>query len=275
MPYRRPIGSDRSISPAAGPRSSGAPTMQRSVPRPANATQTQPRRQPNRSVQYERNQPEAATSLLENDVGCSRAQMRRPRFAKLNASIAECPMEWAWQHPPSVVTDPVERGRSVGNPASAGLFARQPWLGGVAFALLAAGVISAVATVQSGGLLPAGEVPTARTLTAGHEPGADRPAPAAAPGSAQAGRERGATNTTVAPAGAARAVEIALLGPVLASAGEAEEVNAKLPMRTAAVRAAAIEARVAHLLREPPRPVFKPTHVSSADTDRRGGHAGP
>jgi hypothetical protein len=90
-----------------------------------------------------------------------------------------------------------------------------------------------------------------------------------------AGHEPGAINTTFPAASPAPAVEIALLGPVLASAGEAEEVNAKLPMRTAAVRAAAIEERGARLVHETPRPVFKPTHVSSVDTDRRGGHAGP
>ena len=270
MPFHRPIGSDPSISPAVGTRSGAFALRRNAHVATANAAQTAPRPEPNRSLQHERNQPGAATSPPENDVRSGRAHTKRPRFARLHASIAESPMEWAWQHPPSVVIDPGEKERSAGNLLNAGRFARGPWLGGVAFAVLAAGVISAVAMVQSGRSPPAGEVPPPTTLMAAHVPGAHRPGPAEAPVSAPAGPEGGAIDPAFAAASSAPAVEIALLGPVLASAGEAEEVAAKLPMRSAAVHAAAAEARAARLLREPPRPVFKPTLVSSVDADRPG-----
>jgi hypothetical protein len=276
MPFRRPVGSDRSISPALGTQSSGALAMRPNAPvATANAAQTGPQPEPDRSLQHERSQPGAATSPLGNDVGGGRAHARRPRFARLHASIAESPMEWAWQHPPSVVIHPGEKVRSVGNLLSAGRFARRPWFGGVAFAALAAGVISTVAVVQSGRSPPAGKVPPPTTVTAAHEPGAQLPGPPEAPVAAQVGPERGAIDPASATASSTPALEIALLGPVLASAGEAEEVAAKLPMRSAAVHAAPAEARAARLLREPPRPVFKPTFVSSMDGDRPGARARP
>jgi hypothetical protein len=182
MPFRRPIGSDRSISPAAGTQSSGALATRPDIPvATANAAQTGPRPEPDRSLQHERSQPGAATSALENHVRSGRAHTRRPRFARLHASIAESQMEWAWQHPPSVVIDPGEKVRSVGNLLNAGRFARGPWLGGVAFAVLAAGVISTVAVVQSGRSPPAGEVPPPTTVAAAHEPGAHLQQPAEAP----------------------------------------------------------------------------------------------
>jgi hypothetical protein len=178
----------------------------------------------------------------------------------LQASIAASPMEWACQYPPSVVTDPKDRGASLVKLLNAGLSARAPWLGGVAAGLVAAGVIAIVATVRSGPSLPAGQVPSPEPVTV-------LAGPAEGLVSAAAGRARGATDPTAAPDGSAPAVEIALLGPVLASAGEAEAVSARLPTRTAAVWSAAAEAD-AHLLREPPRPAFKPTLVSAADGDR-------
>jgi hypothetical protein len=273
MPFRRPIGSDCSVSQAVGARSSGAFTMPRDVPVPApNAAPIDPRPNPDRSLQHEPSHPEAATSLLVNDRGGRRTHRSRPRFARLHASIAECPMEWAWQHPPSVVIDPGERERRAGDPLNTGRFARGPWLGGVAFALLAAGVIYAVAMARSG-WPPAGEVRPAAALTAAYESGADRLGPAEALVSAPADPEPSAIGTAFPAAGSAPALEIALLGPVLASAGEAEEVAAKLPMRSAAVPAAAVEARGGRVLNEPPRPIFKPTLVSAAGGDRSGARA--
>jgi hypothetical protein len=273
MPFRRPIGSDRSISPAVGTQSSGAFAMRPNAPvATANAAQTDPQPEPDRSLQHERSQPGAATRALENHVDSGRAHARRSRFARLHALIAESPMEWAWQHPPSVVIDPGEKVRSAGNLLNAGRFARRPWLGGVALAMLAAGVISTVAVVQSGRSPPAGEVPPPAKVTAAHEPGAHLPGPPEAPVAAPVGPERGAIDPASPAASSAPALDIALLGPVLASAGEAAEVAAKLPMRTAAAHA---EARAARLLREPPRPVFKPTLVSSMDADRRGARARP
>jgi hypothetical protein len=238
MPHRRAVGSNFSISHALGTRSSGAFTVRRHVPVYAgNAAQTEASVVPNRPMRHEGDQQEAAT-----DIDPGRTQMGRPRFARLHASIAECPMEWARQHPRSVVIRPGEREGLVAKLVNASFSARMPWLGGVAFALLAAAIISTVALVQSGRSPPAGEARSAGLLTAGHERGVARPGPPEAPASAPAGREGGTIDTAVAPGGAAPVVEIALLGPVLASAGEAQEVAAKLPMRTAAVPAAAVQA---------------------------------
>jgi hypothetical protein len=233
-------------------------TVRRNARIPPNPTQTQERRGPDRPVAHDRSQPDAQTPLLESGITGGRARRGRPGFARLQASIAASPMEWACQYPPSVVTDPKGRAASAVKLLNAGLSARAPWLGGVAAALLAAGAIALMATVQSGRSTPAGEVPSPEPVTvlAGSAEGLV---------SATAGRERGATDPAAAPDGSAPAVEIALLGPVLASAGEAEQVSARMPARTAPLWSAAADA---HLLHEPPRPVFKPTLVSAADGDR-------
>ena len=266
MPYRRPVASDFSIAQAAGTRSSGALAVRRHAPvDPEDAAQTDAQREPNRSMRHEGDQPEAVPGPLENHVAGGRARRTRPRFARLHASIAECPMEWARQDPPSVVIHPGEQAGIAAKLVNAGFSPRRHWLGGVAFALLAAGVIWAVAAIQSGRSLPGGGARSAGTLMAAHEPGAAQPGPAEAPASAGAGRERGASAAGFAPAGSESGVEIALLGPVLASAGEAEEVSARLPMGTAVAPAAAVGARVARLLHDPPRPILKPTLVSLLD----------
>jgi hypothetical protein len=258
MTHRRPIGSDRATSPAVGTRSSGALPAQGNARIPPNPTQTQERRGPDRPVAHDRNQADAETPLLETGITGGRARRGRPGFARLQASIAAAPMEWACQYPPSVVTDPKERAASAAKLLNAGLSARAPWLGGVAAALLAAGVIALIATVQSGRSPPGAEAPSPKPIMALAEQ-AEGLVPAAA------GRARGATDPAAAQGGSVPAVEIALLGPVLASAGEAEAVSARLPTRIAAVGSAAADA---HLLHEPPRPAFKPTLVSAADGDR-------
>jgi hypothetical protein len=265
MAHRRPTGSERSIREAAPTQSSGAFTAPGKAPLYlANATQTRLGRESNRSVRHERDPQEAATGLLETGVAGGQAHTARPRFARLHASIAERPMEWAWQ-PLDGVESPGER-EPIG---AARLSARLLWLGGAVSALLAAGVISAVVTVQSARSLPfeswarrdltqgAGEVrlladtdgmlpgQPAGALMAGHEPKPARAKPAKAIVSAAAGHERGASDAAVARPGSAPDIEIALLGPILASAGEANHVAAKLRVRTAAAPAAAVEPRIA------------------------------
>jgi hypothetical protein len=258
MTHRRPLGSDRAPSPAAGTRSSGTLTVRRNARIPPNPTQTQERRGPDRPVAHDRSQPDAQTPLSAAGIGGGRARRGRPGFARLQASLAAAPMDWACQYPPSVVTDPKGRAASAAKLLNAGWSARAPWLGGVAAGLVAAGVIALVATVQSGRSPPAREVRSPGPVTA-------MAGPAEGLVSATAGRARGGTDPTAASGGSAPAVEIALLGPVLASAGEAEQVSARLPARTAAVRRAAADA---HLRHEPPRPLLKPTLVSAADGDR-------
>ncbi len=255
MPQRRPLGSDRSPSPAGGPQSSGAFALRRNARVPANATQTHERDEPNRSAAHERIQPETAPPP-EAEITAGRPRRGRPGFARLQASLAECSMEWAWQHPPSVVTHPGERERSAAKLLNAVLSARAPWLGGVAVALLAAGIVATLATLPSRRSPPADEVRSGEAVMAGVEVGA------APPVSAAAGRERGASDPAFGGAGAAPAVEIALLGPVLANSGEAAEMAARMPRPTAALQGAVIERPAARLLHEPPRPEFKPAEVS-------------
>jgi hypothetical protein len=239
--------------------------VQRNARIPPNPTQTQERRGPDRPVAHDRSRPDAQALLLEAGIAGGRARRGRPGFARLHASIAASPMEWACQYPPSVVTDPRGKAASVAKLLNAGLSARVPWLGGVAAGLVAAGVIAIVATVQSGRSPPGSEVPSPEQVTV-------LAGPAEGLVSAMAGLERGATDPAAAPYGSAPAVEIALLGPVLASAGEAEQVSARMPARTAPLWSAAANA---HLLHEPPRPLLKPTLVSAADGDRPGGRARP
>jgi hypothetical protein len=241
-----------------GTRSSAASTARRNARTPPNPTQTQEQRGPERPVAHDRSEPDAQPPLREVGIAGGRACRGRPGFARLQASLAAAPMDWACQYPPSVVTDPSGRAASVAKLLNAGLSARAPWLGGVAAGLVAAGVIAIVATVQSDRSPPAGEARSPEPVTTLAGP-AEGLVPAAA------GRARGAADPTAASDGSAPAVEIALLGPVLASAGEAEQVSARLPARIAAVWSA--ETRGAHLLHEPPRPAFKPTLVSAADRD--------
>jgi hypothetical protein len=204
-------------------------------------------------------QPEAAPAVLEAAITAGRPRRGRPGFAKLQASLAECPMEWAWQHPPSVVTHPGQRERSAAQLLNARFSARAPWLAGVAVALLAAGISATVATLQSGRSPPADEVRSGGPVMAGDEFGAAPPVPAAA------GRERGAIDPDFGGAGSAPAVEIALLGPVLASSREAAVMAARMPIPTAVLPRALIEGPAARLLHEPPRPALKPAEVSLVD----------
>jgi hypothetical protein len=243
MPYRRPVASDFSIAQAAGARSSGALAVWRhAIVDPEGAARTDARREPKRSMRHEGDQPEVP-GRLENHVGGGRVRRTRPHFARLHASIIECPMEWACQDPPSVLIHPGEQAGIRAKLVNGGFLPRRHWLGGVAFALLAAGVIWAVATIQAGRSLPGGEARSAATLMAAHSPSAARPGPAEAPVSAGVGREHGASDTGFAQADSGSGVEIPLLGPVLTSAGEAAEISARLPMGTAAAPAAALEAR--------------------------------
>ena len=182
MPFHRPIGSDPSISPAVGTRHpalsrcDAMPLSLRRMQRKLTRGPSQIGRCSTSAISRKRRPARSKTTSAAGE-----RTRNVPVLRRLHASIAECPMEWAWQHPPSVVIDPGEKERSAGNLLNAGRFARGPWLGGVAFALLAAGVISAVAMVQSGRSLPAGEVPPPATLMAAHVPGAHQPGPAEAP----------------------------------------------------------------------------------------------
>jgi hypothetical protein len=277
MPFRRPSGSYDSIRPAAA-RSSGAVPMRRDAhaqaAEPIQAYLAGERKWP---ATNERDRGEAATGLPENEVAGGRTRIERPRFARLHASIAEQQFDWAWQQCPDAALTSGESERSEASPTGTGFSARALWLGGIAFALLAAGMIWALAMVHSGRPLPfetwarrdlmqrADGMPMAPrhdAIAALVGVGAARPEPVAAP--AFADHLPAEIDAALGAPGrvASSDVDIAGVGPILASAAAAEELAADLPMR--ALPGAVVGIRAERLLPGPPRPVFKPTLVSSS-----------
>jgi hypothetical protein len=263
MPYRRLTGTEYATPQAGASRSSGTLAMQRHPDGHA-ASPTPPylRREQNWSVQ-ERYHQDAAGRRLEDDVVIGRTRTGRPRFARVQASIAERPSEWAWQYSREIAGPSAQRGRVAPRPADAGMSTRALWLGGGALILLASGVIAAIAMVQSSRPVPF-ETWAQRDLM--HDPGAVPDlASSAASISDAADRQRGAADAGLAPETGVSSpeVEIAALGPILASATAAEEVTARLPLPAAAPAAVAAEASDPRPLRAPPRPVFKPPLMTS------------
>ena len=115
MPFHRPIGSDRSISPAVGTR----------IRRFRDATQRARRYgECSANCPAARAKSVAAARAQSTRSGDQPARKRRRQQASARetspfcqAACVDCrvPMEWAWQHPPSVVIDPGEKERSAGN----------------------------------------------------------------------------------------------------------------------------------------------------------------
>jgi hypothetical protein len=172
------------------------------------------------------------------------------------------------------------------------------WLGGIAFVLLAAGVISAVAIVQSSRPLPfetwarrdlmqrTDGMPGAMTTDAvapGQSASAPEDAPTARSGPVAALHDAIAALARVITAGLEPAaadpqpeavdaalgsyarpepsdIHIAGLGPILASANAADELAANFS--TPWLSSTEVETRAERLFHAPPRPVFKPTLVS-------------
>ena len=296
MPLRPVTGSDHSIRQAAAIRSTGACTMRRQIPaQMASSMQARLARERNWSTGNDQNSEEAAAGLLENDVAASQSSIGRPRFARLQASIAERDLEWAWRDSPDIARPSAKSERIEAGPAGTGFSARALWLGGIALALLAAGIISAVATLQSSLSLPfetwarldllqrADGMPDAmptmargtNDLAVAPEGG---PMAKAGPVSARddvmtalagvvAAHEHGEADAALAsPARLEPSpVEVAGLGPILADAAAAEQVAATLAMLS--LTTAGVVTGAERLLREPPRPVFKPALLSSLQRD--------
>lgn len=296
MPPRRLTGSDDSLWHAAAARSAGVIA----VPRAAHADMTNSMQA---RLAHERNwstgQPHhshtAATGLPENDFANGGGHIGRPHFAKLQASLAERPLDWAWQDPPDMAKAAGTSERSDGTPAATGFSARALWFGGIAFVLLAAGIIAAVATVQSSRPLPFGTwagldlpqdadgAPGAMTTTAAAPgpfadaregtlraevgPGVARhDAIAALAGVVAAGEHAEVDAALVPDAGLAPShVEIPGLGPILGSATAAEQVAANLARLS--LTTAGIGTGTERPLAKPPRPVFKPAAVRSLQPD--------
>ena len=155
MSFRRLTGSEHSVRQAAAARASGAVAIRRDAHvHIANSVRAHLVHEQNWPARHERDRHDAATELLEHDVAAGRSRIERPGFARFNASIAKQQLDWAWQHSPACAGPPGESERIADGPADRGFSARTWWLGGIAFALLATGMISAVATVQSSRPLP-------------------------------------------------------------------------------------------------------------------------
>jgi hypothetical protein len=257
-------------------------------------------REQNGSAIHEQGPQVGSGSLPENVIAINGGSIDRPSFARFHASVAERQLDWGWQQCPDAAGPSHESQRNEPGHAGTGFSARALWLGGIAFAVLAVGILATVATVQSSRTLPfeawargdlmqrAGGMPGAmprdamvpgqsagapqRALMgrAGHDPiaalagpVAARPEPAATPASAD--REPGQDLAALAPDAKPDPsdLEIAILGPILASAATAEQLAANLPLAPRA----GVGTRAERLLNEPPRPVFKPTLVSSSQQE--------
>jgi hypothetical protein len=299
MSLGRLTGSHDSVPRAPATRWSGDFAARRQAHAPmTNSTQAHLPRAQNWPARHEEEPQEGAAGRADDDVAAADACIGRPRFARLHASIAERQLDWGWQQCPDAARLSDERERSEAGHAGTGFSARAVWLGGIAFVLLAAGIISALATVQSSRPLPfeiwargdlmqrAGAMPGAMPgsavlpgrsagapddalmgsagpdpIAALVEPVAARAEPAATPASASAEREAGEVDAALASDARLEPaeIEVAVLGPILASAATAEKLVADLALApTAGVRT-----RAGRLFPEPPRPVLKPTLVSS------------
>src|SRR5918995_6310878 len=155
MSLRRLTGSDHSVRQAAAARSSGAVAIRRDAhAHMANSIRAHLVHEQNWPARHERDHHETATGLPDNDLPTCCARIERPRFDRLRASIAERQLDWAWHNSPDTANHLAESEPSGAKPTDTGVPRRAMWLGGIAFALLAAGVISAVAMIQSSRPLP-------------------------------------------------------------------------------------------------------------------------
>jgi hypothetical protein len=272
MPRRGLTGSDHPIRPPAAIRPPSAMAVRGNVhAHMAASVQAHRGREQNWSAGYERNRHEAATGSRDNGVADGRARRGRPQFARLHASIAERQLDWAWHNSPDTAKASAERERAEAKSADTGPSARASWLGGIAFALLAGGIIAAVATIQSSRPLPfetwarddlmqradgvPGRMPTNGTAAALIV------APTAADG------QRGEVDAALGSHARLQPsdIDIAGLGPILATAAVAERLAADPPSPHGWVSTAGVETRAGPLLPEPPRPVFKPAPTSPSE----------
>jgi hypothetical protein len=298
MPVPRLTGSDHAIPQAAASQSPGVVAIARDThAQMSDLIRAYLVRQQNWPATHEQDRRKAATELLKSDVAASRAHIEGPRFARLHASIARRQLDWIWHYSPDCAGPPGESERIAGGPADTGFSARTLWLGGIAFALLAAAIISGLATIQAsrplpfetwarGDLMPTTDsIPGAMTndalgpgrLVSGPDGSPkDGSGPTAALYEAVAALA-GVVAARLEPAAVADPeagdvdaalgsyprlepsdVEIAGLGAILATATAAEELAADLPSSRVSTPMAGAPAE-----RLRPEAPFKPTLVSS------------
>jgi hypothetical protein len=151
MPLCRLTGSDDSIRDPAATRSAFAAPGRYAQARLALPKHLE-HEQKGAALEHRRSRPGTA-GPHDNGLAAGEARIERPRFSRLHASIVERQSDWAWQNSFANTQAPCALERTTASRAGVGLSAAKLWFGGIALALLAAGVISAVATVQSGRIL--------------------------------------------------------------------------------------------------------------------------
>jgi SPOR domain len=213
-----------------------------------------------------------------------------PRFARLHASLAEARhFNWANQCLPEMVPAQGESRQGMPAAAKAEGSGWAWWLGGAAFAGLAAGIIVAVASVQSSRPLPfetwarrdlmhrqEGLPGAAESLdaamAAGNAHGTDglglaaHAEPVTAQTAPAAARQIGGPAAIGArDVGAQSEVEIAALGTVLASATAADELAANPPTPLLSAPSAVIERRAEPRIGTTPLRAPEPTPPTQPD----------
>jgi hypothetical protein len=227
-------------------------------------------------VADERDRHETAIGLPDKDLPTCSARIDRPRFDRLRASIAERQLDQAWNNSPDAASHLAESEPSGAKPTDTRFPRRAIWLGGIACALLAAGVITAVAMIQSSRPLPFETWARDLRQRAGGMPGMSSIAAmvarqlAGAPESARVvapslpGHERGEVDAALGSHARLDRSDIVIagLGPILASAAAAERLAADLRLQPVSVPRVKVGTGAERVLHQPPRPVFKPMLVS-------------
>jgi hypothetical protein len=260
-------------------------------------------RQQNWPTRHEQVRREATTELLEIDVAAGCARIERPCLARWHASIPNQQLDWVWHYSPDCAGPSGESERMAGGRSDRGFSARTLWLGGIVIALLAATIVSGLATVQAIRPLPlktwaqhdltqtTDGIPGAITIDAagagqlvsapdgspktGSEPVAARYEAMAALGRVVAARREPVAVADPAAGEVDAAlgsyprlepsdVEIAGLGAIMATATAAQELAADLTPPRVSAQMAGVGSPPSALPSEAP---FKPTVVSSSRSE--------
>ena len=277
MSLRHLTGSDGSVQHAPAARLSGAVAIPpHAHAQMANSVRADRVHKQNWPARHEREHHETTTGLPDKDLPTCCARIERPRFDRVRASIAERQLAWAWHNSLDTANHLAESEPSGAKPSDTRFPRRAMWLGGIAFALLAAGVIWAVAMIESSRPLPFETWARDLRQLAGGMPGITSTVAMVArqlAGTPESARVVAPTLPDHEPGEVDAAlpshvrleqsdIVIAGLGPILASAAAAERLAADLRLPPASVPPAKLGTGAERVLHEPPRPVFKPMLVS-------------
>jgi hypothetical protein len=145
MPLCRLTDSDDSIEGPAATRSAFAVPGRYAQVHLALPKHLEPE-QKGAALEHRRSRPGIA-GPHDNGLAADGARIERPRFSRLHASIIERQSDWAWQNSFANTQAPCAHERTAASRPEVGLSGAKLWFGGIALALLTAGVISGVATV--------------------------------------------------------------------------------------------------------------------------------